>query len=235
MKYDAVIISHPKDYNKIAFCYESLSMLDPYPENVYLVTPDKAKLDGVISISDSESIDASVDQIVFNRPNWIYQQLIKLYQQFTENDIYMCVDSDLIFNRPIKFSGKTFFMSDRDQHHDPYFNFMKAYFAIENPIDQTFINDFMIFDKNICSIMMPEISTFIKDLNEYLSNDKYLFSEFETYGNFVNQHFTGRYSFKPTKVKTVGKHDVWSNQELKILKGLCSELDIDLFTAHTWT
>tara|TARA_B100001113_G_C21037468_1_gene590807 strand:- start:325 stop:1032 length:708 start_codon:yes stop_codon:yes gene_type:complete len=235
MKYDAIILSHPKDYNKISFCYESLSMLDPYPENIYLVTPDKFQIADAIPISDCESIDVGVDEIVFSRPNWIYQQLIKLYQKFSKNDIYMCVDSDVVFNRPIKFSGKTFFISDRDQHHEPYFNFMKLYFAIEEPMDQTFINDFMIFDKNICSIMMPKAKQFVKDLNQYLSNDEYLFSEFETYGNFVNTHFAGRYSFRPTKVKTVGKHDVWSNQELQILKNLCSEMDIDLFTAHTWT
>ena len=28
---------------------------------------------------------------------------------------------------------------------------------------------------------------------------------------------------------------VFKNEILQILKGLCSEIDIDLFTAHTWT
>jgi len=236
MKYDLVVLSHPKDYVKLEFCINScLRFSNPKPEGIYIVSPDEIKSDGIVHIHDDNAISIKKETINYRRPNWIYQQLIKLYQKFSKNEIYMCIDSDVVFNRPIKFSGKTFFMSDRDQHHEPYFNFMKTYFAIEQPINQTFINDFMIFDKNICSIMMPKISQFIKDLNDYLSSDKYLFSEFETYGNFVNTHFTGRYSFRPTKVKTVGKHDTWSDQELKILKDLCSEMDVDLFTAHTWT
>lgn len=235
MNYDAVILSHPKDYNKIRFCFESLHNLDPSPIHVYLVTPDPIDMIGLINIRDIESIPLDISEIKYKRPNWIYQQLIKLYQNFTASDLYMCVDSDLIFNRKLTFSGKTFFISDRDQRHDPYFNFMSDYFNMHNFANYTFINDFMIFDKKICKQMLPELSIFVKDLNDYLQNDKYLFSEFETYGNFVFNNMGGSYTIKPIKQKTFGQYGLWSDQQLEILANLCKTLPIDLFTAHTWT
>ena len=235
MNYDAIILSHPKDYNKIKFCYQSLEYLEPKPQNVYLVTPNKIHVDGLISISDEESIPINISDIKYKRPNWIFQQLIKLYQIFTKNDIYMCIDSDVIFNRKINFTGKTFFISDRHQRHIPYFNLMSSYFAITEWANHTFINDFMIFDRAICKIMLPQINTFIKDLNSYLVNDNFLFSEFETYGNFVTNHFRSSYTTKYTKTKTLGKYDNWTDEELTILVNLCKEIPIDLFTVHTWT
>ena len=235
MIYDAIILSHPKDYNKISFCLDSLRNLDPSPLHTYLVTPDAVSIDGLISISDKEAINVDIEQIHYKRPNWIYQQLIKLYQDFTANNIYMCIDSDVIFNRPIHFTGKTFFISDRAQHHEPYFNFMKSYFGITEWANHTFINDFMIFDKQLCRIMLPEINRFVEHLNTYLSDDRYLFSEFETYGNFVAHNFSGMYTFRLTKTKTLGKYTSWDTQELIIAKELCKTLPIDLFTVHTWT
>lgn len=235
MNYDAIIISHPKDYNKIKFCYESLVYLNPSPNHVYIVTPDEITINGAIAIKDREAINAEVTDITYKRPNWIYQQLIKLYQDFTSSNIYMCVDSDVVFNRNIFFSGKTFFLSDREQHHVPYFNFMEKYFGIKTWKDHTFINDFMIFDKNICKQMLPPLDIFIQDLNIYLQHDEYLFSEFETYGNFVSSQYQGMYKFKPTKTKTTGKYGQWSDQEINILKNLCSNMPLDLFTIHTWT
>lgn len=235
MNYDAIILSHPKDYNKIKFCYRSLEHLDPKPDKVYLVTPNKLNIDGLISISDQEALSIDINDIQYKRPNWIFQQLIKLYQNFTENDIYMCIDSDVIFNRPMHFTGKTFFISDREQHHNPYFNFMSAYFALTEWANYTFINDFMIFDKSICKIMMPSINRFIRDMNQYLKSDNFLFSEFETYGNFVMNHFRSSYTIKQTKTKMFGKYDTWNNDELNILVDLCKDIPIDLFTVHTWT
>lgn len=235
MIYDAVIMCHQKDYNKLPFCFDSLNYLDPKPDNIYIVSPDGISYDNSISIKDSEAISISAEEITYERPNWIFQQLVKLYQNFTKNKVYMCIDADVIFNRQIKFLNKTFFLSDRQQHHEPYFNFMKAYFGINDFSDSTFINDFMIFDKEICSDMMPNINNFVTHLNSYLKDKSYLFSEFETYGNYVLKRHPELYSIKKTKTKMFGKYDEWQRNEILAVMGMCENKDFDLITIHTWT
>jgi hypothetical protein len=61
----------------------------------------------------------------------------------------------------------------------------KIYFGFSRQVNHTYINDFMLFDKNVCREMLPDLKTFVNDLNEILVNEEYLFSEFETYGNYV--------------------------------------------------
>lgn len=235
MKYDAVVLSHPKDYNKLPFCLASLENLDPYPQNIYVVSPDRHHIDGVNSILDHEAIGIFVDDIQYKRPFWILQQLIKLYQRFTLNDTYMVIDVDVIFNRPIVFDGKTFFITDRQQCHQPYFNLMKDYFSIEKNVDHTFITDFMIFDKSICNKFLPSLNEFLKDLNILLQDEKYLLSEYEVYGNWVHNNMPGEYTTRQIKQKTLGQFATWDTEHLKILVETAKTLPIDLFTVHTWT
>jgi hypothetical protein len=236
MKYDAVILSHPKDYNKLPFCLNSLQYLDPHPENIYVISPDRHTAhDNVCSVLDNEAIDVSVQDIQYKRPFWILQQLFGLYQNFTKNDIYMIIDGDVIFNRKIQFAGKTFFISDREQHHIPYFNFMSEYFNIQKNVDYTFINDFMVFDKNICRSFLPPLKTFVQDLNTWLQDEKYLLAEYELYGNYVHNSLPGEYTTKFTKQKTMGQFAMWDTPKLEILVELMKNVPVDLFTVHTWT
>ena len=235
MNYDAVILSHPKDYNKLPFCLNSLVNLEPYPQNIYVISPDRHYIDNVISVLDHEAIGVFVDQIKYKRPFWILQQLLGLYQNFTLNDIYMVIDGDVIFNRPLIFNGKTFFISDREQHHQPYFNFMKEYFKLEKKINFTFINDFMLFDKNICKKFLPPLGEFVEDLNQWLQDEKYLLADYELYGNWVHNNMPGEYTIRQTKQKTLGQFAMWDTQQIKILVETAKTLPIDLFTVHTWT
>ena len=239
MRYDAIILSHPKDYTKIYYCLESMRWLNPLPDNIYLVTPDRATSDNFVCLTDSEVIDLDISEVKFSRPNWIYQQLIKTFQDVTRNDLYMCIDSDLIFNRPIDvFAGgkPNFFISDRDQHHIPYFSLMEIYFGFGRQVNHTYINDFMLFDKNVCREMLPDLKTFVNDLNEILVNEEYLFSEFETYGNYVTKTHPRMYNHTHTKTKTHGQYKQWSHDEIRsainMYKG---NTNVDLFTIHTWT
>lgn len=238
-KYDIVVLSHPKDYVKVSFCLDSLRFLNPPPQNIYVVSPHLLKIDGVTCMKDEDAIFVKVDGIKFRRKNWIYQQLVKLIQDFTENDLYMCVDSDLIFNRELavfKNEKPTFFISNRQQNHRPYFTFLEKYFDLMKQVSFTFINDFMMFDKNILKKMIPDKRKFVKDINEIVS-DECLLSEFETYGNYVVKYFPDRYHMKQTQVYTRGKflkEDPWTSDEIKQIVTDSAGLDIDLFTIHTW-
>lgn len=242
MKYDLVLNAHTKDINKIPFCISSIKKyFDIQPENIYVVCPQKIEYENAICILDDQAIEIKKHEIQFKRPNWIFQQLLKICQNFTKNDIYMVVDSDVLFNRKISIK-QAFYISDREQHHDPYFKMMK-YLGVDKVFDQTFINDFMIFDKKICKEIVGDQKEFLNFLNKHFSDDCYL-AEFELYGNYVLQHYPGLYDIIQTKVATLGKYidptieaynTAWSEIEISKYIEFFKDKDIDLFTIHSWT
>tara|TARA_Y100000310_G_C20495810_1_gene721472 strand:- start:86 stop:841 length:756 start_codon:yes stop_codon:yes gene_type:complete len=251
MKYDLVILSHPKDYDKIPFCmWSCMEYLQPKPTEMYLVTPDgvaasseflMAFSQGLTPIKDCDAINIEADNIKYRRQNWIYQQFVKLFQNFTTNDLYMCVDSDVIFNNTIRVfenDKPNFFISDRDQHHHPYFRFMEKMHGLSRQVDHTFINDFMLFDKNICREICDEEESYLDSCNDII-DDECLLSEFELYGNYVTKHYPEKYGKCNTKTKMFGRYadQPWSSEELEQIVGhhMHYKKDVDLLTIHTWT
>jgi len=240
MKYDLIVPAHPKDYVKLDFCLNScLEYFNPKPENIYVITPDGLEGNIITSIKDEDAIQISQSDIKYRRPNWIFQQFINLFQDFTKNDLYMSVDSDVIFNRNVDLfenSKPIFFISDREQHHIPYFTFMKQWGNLEKQVDYTFINDFMMFDKKICREMVPDIHELLGFCNEVLS-EECLLAEFEIYGNYVTKHHKDKYVTKDSKTSMSGKYvqNPWTVDQIRNLILSHKDKDIDLFTIHSWT
>ena len=243
MKYDLIIPCHPKDYVKLGFCLDScLRYLEPAPDNIYIDAPNRVEVshkNKPISILDEDAIDIDINDIRY-RPNWIYQQFIKLCQDFTKNNLYLCVDSDLIFNRTFylfdDLNNLKFFISSNEQEHRPYFNFMKDVYGLDKQTDHTFINDFMMFDKSICREIVPDKQELLKICNEKL-NDDFLLSEFELYGNYVTKHYPNKYKKKKTNNQLNGKYanNPWRAEEIQELINKNKNENIDLFAIHSWT
>tara|TARA_B100000497_G_C7651336_1_gene391902 strand:+ start:160 stop:882 length:723 start_codon:yes stop_codon:yes gene_type:complete len=239
VNYDLVIMCHPKDEIKLQYSLESCrKFLEPQPENIYVVSPIKLCDSPVINILDEDAIRIKKGDIKFKRNNWIYQQFVKLFQDFTKNDKYLCVDSDLIFNQSVSIGDcSTLFISDRNQCHLPYFRFMDKFCNLEKQVGFTFINDFMMFDKNICREITGGIYRFLDFCNQNLTDDC-LLSEFELYGNYICSHYPELVKFKRTKTQLNGKPASipWSKEEIEHLIEENSEnKSLDLFTIHSWT
>jgi hypothetical protein len=240
MNYDLIIPCHPKDYVKLQYCLGAcIKHLNPTPQNVYLITPDGLSAKNITGIKDDEAIGIQMSQINYRRPNWIFQMFVNLFQDFTENDLYMTVDSDVIFNREQKLfkDGKPiFFISDRDQHHIPYFDFMDKWSGLERQTDYTFINDYMMMDKRVCREMLPDINALLDFCNQNLSEDC-LLADYEIYGNFVTWAYPEMYETSHTKTQMHGKyvHEPWTEAEIESAINHYSGKDLDLFTIHSWT
>ena len=244
MKYDLVIPCHPKDYFKLKYCINScVEFLNPVPENIYIISPNEITFTSsplpIHHILDKVAIRTNIEDIKYHRKNWIYQQFIKLGQDFTKNNLYLCVDSDLFFNKTIDlFDGEKpkLFISDREQHHQPYFNFMKKSHDLDKQVDHTFINDFMLFDKKICKEIVGDSESLLSFCNENLSDD-FLLSEFELYGNYISKYYPAMYSKQNTKTKMFGRHEdqSWHESEIDQYVQQMKDTDYDLFTMHTWT
>ena len=240
MKYDLVVLAHPKDYVKLESCLNScLEHFNPKPDDIYVVTPHGIESDSIISVKDEDAIGIFQSDIKYRRPNWIFKMFVNLFQDFTKNNLYMTVDSDVIFNRPqnlFKNGKPVFFISDRDQHHAPYFDFMDKWATLEKQVNHTFINDFMMMDKRVCREMLPDINVLLEFCNQVLSEDC-LLADYELYGNFVASAHPDMYEYTQTKTSLSGKpvQDPWTLDEIHNLVELHRDEDIDLFTIHSWT
>ena len=235
MKYDLIINVAPKDIYKVSYCLNSIrNFFSIQPDNTFIVCPYKTKIQGTIHIGDEHATPFNKENINFRRKGWIFQQLVKLFPSFIKNEDYMVVDSDVIFNKQIDI-GRNFYISDREQCHEPYFEFMK-HFGLEKVFAHTFINDFMMFNKKICKEMTGEPLDFFTKMNKLMSDECYP-AEFEMYGNFVMQRYPDLYGVKYQKTKLNGKYlpATWSDEEIRDLVKNMSETDFDLFTIHSWT
>jgi len=235
MKYDLIITASPKDIYKIPYCLESTRKhFSKQPENTFIVCPHKTEIAETIYIEDEHATPFNKEKIKFHRPGWIFQQLVKLFPVFIKSDNYIVVDSDVIFNKSLIIES-AFWISDREQHHQPYFNFME-HFGIQKIVDHTFINDFMLFNKKICQEMTGPPLDFFNKMNTLLSNDCIL-SEFEMYGNYVMNKYPSLYKKIQHKVETYGVFypNNWDETEIDKLIQKNKNKDINLFTIHTWT
>lgn len=235
MQYDLIIPLHEKDISKLTYCNQSIEEhFTIQPENKYVVCNVPIRYKDYIWIHDNDAIPINKHTINFNRQNWIYQQIIKLCQDFTKNSTYLVTDADVIFNRKLDIKN-AFYISDNNQAHQPYFEFLK-HFNIYKQTDYTFINDFMLFEKEICREITDNVKKFFNKLNPILSKDCYL-SEYEMYGNYMLQNYPNKYEIIFQKSQCNGKFypDVWQDFEIETLIQNNKNKDIDLFTIHSWT
>jgi len=240
MNYDLLVLTHPKDYVKLQYCLNScMEFLNPKPDNIYMVSPNEIVCDKITYIPDDKAIPVTKDQIKYRRANWIWKMLVNLFQDFTENDFYLTVDADVIFNRRQELfidDKPVFFISDREQCHKPYFDFMDKWSGMERITDYTFINDFMMFDKKVCREMLPSLDAMVDFCNQNLSEDC-LLADYEIYGNYVSWAYPDMYEAVFTKTQLNGKaaHIPWTPDEIESLITRNRITNLDLFTIHSWT
>jgi len=235
MIFDLIIPLHEKDFVKLKYCDESIERnFSVPPQNKYIVSNAKINYKDYKWIHDDDAVPVKKSEIKYRRQNWIYQQIIKLCQDFTANETYMVVDSDVIFNRRVDIK-KAFYISDRNQQHHPYFEFMK-YYNLYKQTDYTFINDFTIFEKPICRELLGSAEEFFNKINSVISENCYP-AEQEIYGNYIVKNYPGRYDIVFQKTQLNGKYypEAWYDFEIEFLIENNKNQDIDLFTIHSWT
>jgi hypothetical protein len=246
--YDVILPCAPKDVKKLPFVIESLQEHLVDKNNIIIVTP-KA-ITPVISDSkiqyttDKEVLN--IDPFVFNfRPNWIYQQCIKLFQNITSTDYYLTFDVDGVLNKKMNMfeDGHPIWYYGWRQNNLPYFLFNWYMFNLEKVSNHTFIGDMCFFNKTIikefldnCNLTVDE---FIKRSAKIISLPAHL-SESELYGSYVSKYHPDLYKFKPLKQFHYGKSlstnspDGWDKDEIKNLIGKYKNSDYDIIQMHSW-
>jgi len=210
MKYDIVIVATNKDFHKIKYVYESIiKNIKPMYNKIYCFCPEYPvdRIENIHYILDKDILDINISNIMFN-PTWIYQQYLKLLQNITL-DNYLIIDADIIINRAINiFNDKPNFILGTNINSKSFFEYSKLMFDIVREYDYSFINDIMLFDRNIIKEMIltkfNNIEDFIKKSNNIITN-KCFISEYELYGNYVYKNHKNDYNY--IKLKTLKNYD----------------------------
>lgn len=261
--YQVVIPAAPKDFNKLNYVYQSLvKYLNPKPSSIIVVAPGITDGDldyqrQLYGVMDEQKVLPGLDPMAaknFNRPPWIFQQFIKLFQDITRTDYYLVVDSDLILNRPINLltdEGKLKFFLGVDQNHEPYFRCSKDTFGFGREYQHSFISEIMMFYKPICNMLLNDFlaihhqrqlfgdrSKNIKLLYDFITEracDDWIPADYELYGNYVEHRFGPLYDKVHIKTNLRGKLGVmWSDEEIEKYIEEMKQSDHDMFTLHTW-
>lgn len=242
MKFDLVIFSAPKDFNKLRYTYESLEKIEDEINKIYCFCPElpKEKIDGIEYVLDDEIIQYDFDKFNVNvKKSWIKQQCMKLFQEITIDD-YFVIDSDVYINKKLKIyqNNKPTFFLGRNQFHVPYFVYLKQIMNLKREYNHSFINEMMLFKREVIEEMLKDFSgnriDFMDRTSEILNGDNILMSEFELYGNYTYKKYPELYNFEQKKTHLNGKHTRWENNELELYLESYKSKDYDILSMHSW-
>jgi hypothetical protein len=231
-KYDVIIKTHPKDYYKLDLVVESLQYLNPQPEQIYILSPDgfypkNTSYDSKITYIRDEEVIPYIDKTRLNhRPNWNWVNLVTIFQKFTENDLYLDVQSDNFFIKPINLFDankrprifQNTFNPINNNGHWQYFNFSEKVFNIPKMnMGYSYIIEFLMYDKTKLKKLFDNYSN-INDLLEKcytnINRDSYPADQ-EIYGNLLEKYFPNDYEFvQDFPVLHVGHHITPSRETL---------------------
>lgn len=207
---DVVIPIVSKDLHILPLCLEGVRQQVAHPiKDTYIVAPaqqdiirfcEQNKLHFVeessvlgFSPADLNIVIQNPDGTTRNRSGWLFQQLIKLSGKVGTCQHYLCIDADHVLIRPHVFlttDNKTVFYMSYEEHTPYYDNIHKLMPGLE--LDTlSYVDHKMLFDKAQLqqlhqALTQPAGGTWIDTILHHYDRTSFAgFSEFELYGNFV--------------------------------------------------
>jgi len=246
-KIDVFIVCCKKDYLKLPYCVDSVRRNIKNIDEIHICSPEKIEVEGTIWHDEKDILHVDKSRIS-HRPNWVYQQLLKLFQNVTKTEYYLTIDSDTIVNRPIEFfneNGNPIWYKGFPQNNYPYFRFMKEMFGLEKVVNFSFIADMNFFNKNLIAEMLNRyghtIESFLEKLYNITKHDECYIGEPELYGNYVMKYHPELYEIRQLKMRMYGKevtdrnHVAWRDDEIRNGIEKLKAFDCDTFSMHSWT
>lgn len=252
MTFDILLVCAQKDYNKLPHVMRSIE------ENVFgfdrfvviaqtldaLSFIPKTQKEVVLS-SDNEGLPG-VDRSGWRyRPNWCFQQHLKLFQTLT-SDWYLTVDCDTIFNRPIPFfnDGKPIYYTGKMQFHPPYFAFNGYMLDLIMDRNISYITDLNLFYRPMIAEMLYSngytIQSFIEKSQRI--TDKYChMAEPELYGRYIAKYHPTMYEDRRLVMgQSIGKlqNNIkafnYTDREIRAAIDAAKSQDYDTISLHSW-
>jgi hypothetical protein len=247
--YDVLIKSSPKDYVKLKRVINSIKFLNPQPSKIFLINPHGYRPqftdydDKIIVVKDEQVFPECDRNKISHRKNWCFATFIALFQDITEKDYYLDIQSDNFFMKPLNLfsdDGKPiFFMSPQHSHyHQQYFTFSKKMFDLERVGDDSFIIDFMMYNKKITKELLQPYGNFNNFFEQACKNiniESYP-TEQDCYANWCLKHHKDKYVvIKGVNTILQGKEmpNLYSEEEIEqILQN--NNADVVAISLHSW-
>lgn len=258
--YDIVIVSHEKDFNNIKFIVEYAHKNLRF-DSIHLILSDREvynDMDLLKTLTDkpifqhNENDVLKIDKscIKHTRPNWIYQMLLKMFQNVTNNDNFLIIESDCIILKDINFfeDEKTIFYLCRDSgEHTPYFNFSNKILGLGREYNHSFISEFMMYDKKIINDLLYKcgcktVYDFLKLIYNNVDSDCYP-ADYELYGNFCYKYYKDNFIIKHISYNFFGRGGIplpsgsfslSGYKDHEIVNIIEQSSDKDVVSFHTW-
>jgi len=249
--YDIVIVAHEKDFNNIKHIVKQCSINLNF-DSIHLILSERKEYEDMELLSTITNkpiykhLETDVLKIdknrVNHRPNWIYQMLLKMLQNVTQNNNFLIIECDCLILKNIEFfdDSKTTFYLCRDQHHQPYFNFSKKILDLDRSYPHSFISEFMMYDKKKINHMLKEsncknTSDFLELIYNNVNYDCYP-ADYELYGNFCMKYYPNDYLVKHLNYNFYGRESsvspFWNDDEINHLIDI--NQDKSTISFHTW-
>lgn len=227
MTFDMILVVAGEDYRILDIVVRNSNKYI-CPNNIYIITPKKdidiheerfLNHPNVIFIDEKEIVD--IDGIDFKKLNlpgfpkrrfWYYQQFLKMgfsYSKYCSNEYYLIWDADTVPLNPLEFisnTNKIFLTTSNNEYHKDYFisinNILNTKVKIYN---KSFISQHLFVKKKHMTSLIKQCGNIEKHewINSLLSKlsgkSQSLFSEYETYANYVLNFYREEYEIRKLK------------------------------------
>lgn len=246
---ELVIPCAPKDEVKLTAVLASVEANLTGISAAHVITPNGVTVEGHYSFPvylhhDRDVVDFDPQRFKF-RPTWIYQQFLKLFQNVTATDWYLCLDADRFINRPLSlFEEETpiLFLSSRDQGYDFYFEYSKRMIGVGRVYGHSFLSECTLYHKALIREMLDRSGLNQQDFlarSADIIDATCCIGDAELYGNFVWSRYPDLYKPLILRDEIRGKypeyHGEWTAYEIALyVEEMKCHDDIDIFSAHSW-
>jgi len=246
-KYDLFIPLIEKDEIKLPYVLEYANN-NLTPNQIYICSPHKIKTqikqNNIHYINDKDVLDIEDKSFITFRPNWTYQQFLKMFFKEGESEYYFALDCDTIVLKPLPLfeSNKPIWYYGWKQNHFPYFLHNKKVFNLNKTLPHTGIGDMGLFNKAITNnfLQYTGCNTSKELLHKIGSNLNVVFhfSEYETYANYCNQYYPELYTYKHLKQYNKGRDlnqgEIWTKDDIITTIQEAQKTDNPILSIHSW-
>jgi hypothetical protein len=240
---DLLIPAAPKDYHKLPFVMD-LARQHLDVDEIHVVAPTELELDGAIVHLDADVLPYDREQMRF-RPDWIFQQFVKLFQDVTASDWYLVLDADIFVVKRLPLwnkDGKPVLYLGRDQNHPPYFTFNQKMLGFGKVYDWSFLSECTLYSKALVRDMLAHCGLtrdeFWRKSAEIIGQGCCM-ADSELYGSYVKRCQPDVYEIRKLTAKLGGRYKSqpqWTDEEIRqeIAKVKRESPEVDIFSMHSW-
>ena len=259
--FDAYIISSVSDFDILKRNIPYIKKNIP-AKHIFIVAKEQPSddiLNGCIFLDENnitegltfKAVSEKIQELGGNTKHtgWYFQQFIKLaLSKISKNQYYLVWDCDTIPLHNLDFFDKNNhpYFNLKREYKPRYFSTIKQLLGLKKKIKPSFISEHMMFDSELTNELIKLIeqkkiigNTFWEKIITVsfrrTSESERNFSEFETYGTFVESFYKDRYSKRKLQTLRYGTEFFGERPEENILRWCAKKLDTISFEKYDYS